>query len=271
MKNNVINSTEIKYFLALLIFFIIPNLSNACEVTEKDKLNGGRCVDVGQYQIYSQIYGKAKPVVIFDAGSGDDSTIWNLVAPTVAKFARVVIYDRAGLGKSDPMPGQGPISSADTIKTLKTLLEKENIKPPYILVGHSRGGLNMQLFAEKYPNEVAGIVLIDSVSRNQEFHDPAPPKNSNYYREAISFDESRMQVKNAGTFPQIPLIVLTATNHHESNARETLWRQWQQDITKLSPQGIQIFAFNSGHYIQKQQPELVINAIYTIIQEAGIN
>jgi pimeloyl-ACP methyl ester carboxylesterase len=259
----------IKIFFALLMCFLIPDLSNACSISLNEKINGGRCVDIGQYQIYVQIYGKAAPIVIFDAGSGDDSTVWNAVTPEVSKVARVVVFDRAGLGKSDVKPGSDPISSRDSIKALRVLLKKENIKPPYILVGHSRGGLNMQLFAEQYPTEVTGMVLVDSVSRNQTSHDPAPPKTSNYYREAITFDASRDEVKNAGKFPAIPLIVLTAAKQHGDAKRELIWRQWQQEITKLSPEGVQLFAWNSGHYIQKQQPELVINAVYTIIQSVN--
>jgi pimeloyl-ACP methyl ester carboxylesterase len=256
-----------RVFNLFLLSILIPSISLACSLSLKDRINGaGKCVDVGGYQIYARIFGKSKPFVIFDAGSGDDSTAWNAVAPEVSKFARVVIYDRAGLGRSDARPGNDPISSQDSVETLKALLKVENIKPPYILVGHSRGGLNMQLFAQKYPKEVAGIVLIDSVSRNQSSHDPAPPKTSNYYREAITFDESREQVKKAGAFPAVPLIVLTATKQHGDPNRELLWRKWQQEITQLSPQGKQIFAWNSGHYIQKQQPELVIDAIYTVIQ-----
>lgn len=258
----------IKYFLAVLICLLVPAFSKACSVSIKEKIDGGRCVDIGGYQLYSQIYGKSKPLVIFDSGSGDDSTVWKDVVPEVSKFARVVIYDRAGLGKSDPKPGNDSISSKDSVETLKMLLKKENVKPPYILVGHSRGGLNMQLFAEMYPQEVSGIVLVDSVSRNQTSHDPDPPKTSNYYREAISFDESREEVKKAGNFPHIPLIVLTATKQHGNEDREILWRKWQREITQLSPEGIQMFAWNSGHYIQKQQPELVVSAIYSVIQFA---
>ena len=255
----------IKYYI-IVICTLLTTVSYACSLTLKDKINGGRCVDVGQYRLYASIYGKKEPNVIFDSGSGDDSTVWHAVAPEVSKFARVVIYDRAGLGKSDSKPGNDRISSEDSIEALHTLLKTENINPPYILVGHSRGGLNMQLFAEKYPHEVSGMVLIDPVSRDQNSHDRDPPKTSNYYREAISFDESREQVKKAGKFPNVPLIVLTAARQHGDAKREILWRQWQQGITKLSPQGKQIFAWNSGHYIQKQQPELVIDAIYTMTQ-----
>jgi len=255
---------KILNLLILLVF--IPSFSFACSLTLTDKINGGQCVDMGNYQMYVRIFGKAKPVVVFDSGSGDDSTVWDMVIPQVSQFSRVVIYDRAGLGKSDARPGNSPISSQDSVNALKLLLIKENIKPPYILVGHSRGGLNMQLFAEKYPKEIAGVVLIDSVSRNQNFHDPAPPADSKYYREAITFDESRAQVKNAESFPSVPLIVLTATNHHESEQREEIWRKWQGEIAQLSPKSMQMFAWGSGHYIQKEQPELVVDAIYTLIK-----
>jgi pimeloyl-ACP methyl ester carboxylesterase len=152
-----------------------------------------------------------------------------------------------------------------------TLFKENFVKkiPPYILVGHSRGGLNMQLFAQKYPDDTIGVVLVDSVSRDQNFHDPFPPKSNRSYRETITFDESRRQVKNSEPFPAIPIIVLTATNHHESNQFETLWQTWQSGIARLSSKSIQIYAWNCGHYIQKQQPALVVNAIYTIIYSSN--
>lgn len=252
-----------KILNSLFLLIILPAILLACSDTSSNK---GKYVDIGGYQLYIRDFGQDAPVVIFDSGSGDDSTVWNNVAPRVAKFAHVVVYDRAGLGKSDAKPGNDPISSQDCVNALKLLLQKENIKPPYILVGHSRGGLNMQLFAQENPNEIAGVVLIDSVSRNQIFHDAPPPKTSQYYREAVSFDESRAQVKKSGAFPSVPLIVLTATNHHESAQREELWQKWQREIAQLSPKGTMMFAWGSGHYIQKQQPQLVVNAIYTLIK-----
>ena len=254
----------------LVIFLaLLSSSSLACSITANDKADGGRCVDVGGYQLYTRIFGKTAPLVIFDSGSGDDSSVWDAVISQVAEFSRVLVYDRAGLGKSDAKPGSSPITSQESVEALKHILSKENIKPPYLLVGHSRGGLNMQLYAQKYPDEVAGVVLIDSVSRKQNFHDPAPPKTSKSYREAISFDQSREQVKNAQAFPPLPLIVLTATHHHESEQREQMWQQWQDGIANLSPKAMHIFAYGSGNYIQKQQPQLVINAIYTLVRLIG--
>ena len=239
-----------KILILLILFIFIPSISIGCSITSSEKISGGRCVDLNGYQMYMRTFGKSTPVVIFDSGSGDDSTVWNAILPQISQFSRVVVYDRAGLGKSDPRPGNNAISSQDSVDALKLMLKKENIKPPYILVGHSRGGLNMQLFSQKYPNEIAAVVLIDSASRDQNIHDPNPPKNSNYYREAIAFDESRGEVKNSEPFPSIPLIVLTATNHHDSKQREEIWQKWQRGITQISPKSMQIFAWGSGHYIQ---------------------
>ena len=255
----------LKMLGSLILFVLMPVVSLACSITANDKVDGRKCIDVGGYQLYAHITGASGPTVIFDAGLGDDSTVWKTVTSQVAAFAHIVVFDRAGLGKSDSKPGNGPISAQDSVDALNALLKKENIKPPYILVGHSRGGLNMQLFAQEHPTEVTGMVLIDSVSRNQTIHDPAPLKTSPYYREAIAFDESRIQISNAGNFPAIPLIILTATNHHQGETYEKLWQTWQKEMVRLSPKGTQIFAYGSDHYIQKQQPQLVVDAIYTII------
>lgn len=254
---------------SILMFILLPTISTACSTTASNTAGGGLCVDVGGYHLYAQVFGKLAPTVIFDSGSGDDSTVWSAVAPEVSKFSRVVIYDRAGLGKSDQQPGIGLNTSQVVVDALRRLLKKEHIKPPYILVGHSAGGLNMQLFAQKYPEEIAGMVLIDSSSRNQDFGVP-PPKKSNDYQEFLAFENSRKQVKNAEPFPPVPLIVLTATSHHDEKPQQKiLWQKWQREMAKLSPNGIQILAWGSNHYIQKQQPQLIIDAIYTIITGLG--
>src|SRR5664279_4157536 len=117
-----------KILNSLIISILLPSISIACSITSSEKTSGGICVDVGVYQIYARIFGKPTPVVIFDSGSGDDLTVWNAVTQQVSKFARVVVYDRAGLGKSDSKPGNIPISSQDTVDALKLLLKKENIK-----------------------------------------------------------------------------------------------------------------------------------------------
>ena len=254
-----------KILNVLLLLILFPIASIACPISTKDKLSGGRCVDVGGYQIYAKVLGSSKPVVILDIGMGGDISTWNLIAEKISKFARIVVYDRAGYGKSQKKPGDYPITSEDSVNTLKTLLDKLKIKPPYFLVGHSLGGLNMQLFAEKYPHDIDGIVLSESSSRNQKFYDPLPNKNEFYYREALGLDTSRLQVQNAGIFPAVPLIVITATNRGVAPQYEKEWQQWQKELTQLSPKGIQIYAWDSNHLVQKSQPQLIVDAVATLV------
>ena len=126
----------------------------------------GQLVDVGRYKIHLQTMGEGSPTVILDAGCGCDSLHWSLVQPEVAKFAKVVAIDRAGNGWSDESPLER--TSENIVHEMHTALHKAGIKGPYILVGHSFGGLNARLFASKYPNEVAGVVLVDSSHEDQE-------------------------------------------------------------------------------------------------------
>lgn len=253
-----------KYIIVLLLA-LITSISIACPISNNDKLSGGNCIDAGGYQIYARVLGKAKPIVILDIGLGGDISTWDPVVKQISQFARVVIYDRAGYGKSQQRTGKGPVTSADSVNTLKILLTKLNLKPPYFLIGHSLGGLNMQLFAQKYPDEIAGVILSESSSRDQKFYDPLPNKNEFFYREALGLDQSRLQVKNSGAFPHVPLIVLTATNRHVTPQQEKEWQQWQKELTQLSPKGIQIYAWGSDHLLQKSQPQLIVDAIATLI------
>jgi pimeloyl-ACP methyl ester carboxylesterase len=108
---------------------------------------------------------KGVPVVVLDAGMGSTSDVWSLVQPKVTQFARVCSYDRAGLGKSDRAPQAH--TSADIVSDLHNLLTKAGVNPPYVLVGHSLGGMNARLYASKYPKEVVGMVLVDSTHEDE--------------------------------------------------------------------------------------------------------
>lgn len=103
--------------------------------------------------------GRGSPTVIFDSGLGGDMVDWALVQPTVSAATRACSYDRAGLGFSDPSPKAR--SSANIVDDLHRLLQAAHIEPPYVLVGHSLGGMNIKLYAETYLAEVAGIVFVD--------------------------------------------------------------------------------------------------------------
>jgi pimeloyl-ACP methyl ester carboxylesterase len=120
----------------------------------------GKLVDVGGYKLHLNCIGKSGPAVVLIAGAGDFSFDWGLVQPDVASFTRVCSYDRAGLAWSDP--GPMPRTMRQDAYELHALLRAARIKAPYVLVGHSLGGLIARVYAEQYPNEVAGMLLVDS-------------------------------------------------------------------------------------------------------------
>lgn len=120
----------------------------------------GKLIDIGGFRLHFTSIGKDDPAVVVIAGSGDFSFDWSLVQPQVAKFARACAYDRAGEAWSDP--GPIPRTMRQEAYELHLLLEKAGIKGPYILVGHSLGGLVARTYAARYPREVVGMVLVDA-------------------------------------------------------------------------------------------------------------
>ena len=129
----------------------------------------GEMVDVGGYDLHLYCTGEAggAPSVVMDSGLGGTVLDWQLVQPEVAKFARVCTYDRAGMGWGDP--GDQPRTSQQIVKELHTLLGNAGVvEGPYVLVGHSFGGTNMQVYASHYPDEVAGMVLVDSALEDEK-------------------------------------------------------------------------------------------------------
>ncbi|MFH1046157.1 MAG: alpha/beta hydrolase [Candidatus Omnitrophota bacterium] len=120
----------------------------------------GKLFDVGGYKLHLHTAGSGSPTVVMDSGLRGYSLSWYGVEAELAKITRVCTYDRAGLGWSEP--GPLPRTSQQIVNELHTLLAKADIPGPYILVGHSFGGLNMRLYASQFPQEVLGLVLIDS-------------------------------------------------------------------------------------------------------------
>ncbi|KAF3362414.1 putative Hydrolase, alpha/beta fold family [Chlamydiales bacterium STE3] len=141
----------------------------------------GKLIDIGGYRIHFNITGEAGPLVVLDAGMGCNSLDWILVEPEIAKFARVLTFDRAGYGWSDP--GPEPRTSGQIIKELHQLLMNLDIPGPYIFVGHSFGGLNVRLYASEYPKDVLGLVLVDASHEEQMEKLPFIPYET--YREIL--------------------------------------------------------------------------------------
>jgi pimeloyl-ACP methyl ester carboxylesterase len=136
----------------------------------------GRLVDVGGHRMHIHCTGSGSPTVILEPGQGGASSDSGWVAPTLARHSTVCVYDRAGRGWSDP--ADGPQDATRIAADLHTLLERAQVPGPYVLAGHSSGGLYVQTFAATYPDQVAGLVLLDSTAPKPG---PAPPTRTESY------------------------------------------------------------------------------------------
>ena len=144
----------------LLSCLLIP----LCVLSQDVSPPNGKLVDIGGYKLHIDIKGKGSPAVVMIAGSQAFSFDWSLVMRGISGITQVCTYDRPALAWSDP--GPMPRTFDQDIYELHTLLQKSGVKPPYILVGHSLGGIIARLFEKKYPTEVKGLVLVDATSED---------------------------------------------------------------------------------------------------------
>lgn len=272
----------------------------------------GRMVDVGGYKLHMIEEGQNHngPTVIVETGSGETSLGWRSVQQEIAKFTRVITYDRAGYGSSDASPL--PRTSENIAKELHTMLHNAEISAPYILVGHSFGGLNMQLFANTYPDEVTGIILVDSLNEKdfQKFSVTLYENSVTYgvqlkkimesyfgikrlmsdlgihkikavrlptkfvvsdIEERSHFvDDAEQLRKTSQSLGDKPLIIISAGKPWpgEENADlNSVWPKLQADLVTKSSHGKQMIAEHSGHRINVEQPEIIIEAVREMIDE----
>lgn len=234
-----------------------------------------RFVQVDDCRFYVKLLGEntSKPTVVMDAGYGDFSKAWDSVIGDISSLAKVMVYDRAGLGKSEK--SSNPRISSEMVKELKKLLVEANVNPPYILVGHSFGGVNMRMFATEYQHEVCGLVLIDSTP--EDYRERFLPTMSKEFQKAYNeqfvyegnyyeFMESLRELKETKRKLNVPLIVLSAGKKaHYSKKSQDLWNEMQKDLLEISTNGELVIAKNSAHFIQKDEPEVVISVIRKMI------
>jgi pimeloyl-ACP methyl ester carboxylesterase len=134
----------------------------------------GQMVDVGGHRLHLQCTGSGSPTVVLEPGLGEISSLFGWIAPAVARETRVCVYDRAGRGWSES--GPGPQDGVQIATDLHTLLDRAHVPGPYVLAGHSFGGLYVLAFAARYPDQVAGLVLLDSTAPTS-----ATPGNAGSY------------------------------------------------------------------------------------------
>jgi len=222
------------------------------------------------------------PVVVLEAGAGNGVEAWAKVRPAIAEFARVCAYDRPGLRRHWPSEEAPAAPSPDAvIATLESALTTAGERPPYVLVGHSYGGMIARLYAARFPDRVAGIVLVDSSHEDQlrRFGGPPPPVPTPgaVINVPEVFDLAAMiEALDAHRWrADVPLLVLTRGNPGELNgpmpptadglARYEIWLELQRELATRSPRGEQIIAKRSGHYIQNDEPQLVIDGVRRMI------
>jgi pimeloyl-ACP methyl ester carboxylesterase len=128
-------------------------------------------IDVGGFRLHLNCAGQGRPTVVLDAALGGSSVSWALVQPEMARLTRVCSYDRAGFGWSDGAPG--PRTVGRIVDELRTLLDRAGEAPPFVLVGHSFGGLVMRVFATRYRADTLGVVLVDP-AHPEDWVTPAP-------------------------------------------------------------------------------------------------
>ncbi|HET6204156.1 MAG TPA: alpha/beta hydrolase [Planctomycetota bacterium] len=146
--------------LAVLGALGVPEPRPATRPTQEDPAPPGRLVDVDGRRMHLHALGEGSPVVVFEAGAGACSLDWALVQPEVARFTATCSYDRAGFAWSEP--GPTPRTGERISEELHALLRAAAVSPPYVLVGHSFGGIYVRIFREEFPAEVVGMVLVDS-------------------------------------------------------------------------------------------------------------
>lgn len=327
---------------ATLVAFVLGSSSPALAAVDPPGAevyaHASRLVEIGDGRRLNLVCaGQGSPTVIFEAGLPNWSSTWVLVQPQVAAVTRACSYDRAGLGFSSAAP-PGPRTSSQAVDDLHALLNAARIAPPLVLAGHSMGGMHVRLYADRYPADVAGMVLVDpavegfytamnDLTSGQFKADglagladyracldaavanalsPASPlfrdctnpeipqmgpaliasrhaieSTASYQRAQIAeteafltFDliELRATRRRLGA---LPLIVLTAGNNRFEDengiGRDRIYATWvaaNRDIAARSTRGIHRVIEGSGHSIQLQRPDAVVEAVIQVVREA---
>ena len=219
---------------------------------------------------YAQVDRGTAPVV-FENGLGATMAGWEKVLADISKDSTTFVYDRPGNGNS--AAAGSPRDGAHVVDELRTLLRSRGLQPPYVLVGHSLGGLYMQYFARRYPDEVAGLVLVDSTHPNQG-RGKGAPENWPFWARMI-FKMSPAAVKDemglvnstgdgvlalpAYTGRTVILFSAQAAADDRSElARDA--NEKRLDLLRMYP-GAKAIGVDSGHFIQWEKPEAVVAAI----------
>ncbi|MEM7027265.1 MAG: alpha/beta hydrolase [Pseudomonadota bacterium] len=300
-KQIQINMMHVVLLCSFLLFSTYASNINA----DTEFRPPGKFIYLDNQIMYIDCLGDSSPTVLIDVGLGDSSANWYKLARKLSKEVRVCVYDRAGYGWSNTGPGER--TTEQITYELSRLLMKAEIPAPYVLVGHSFGGFTARYFATVFPEQTAGIVLVDSshpeqierlaeldnIQMNEPLkitrREPAPDWMNqfekkwyqlNSSRKAIvaqmselkDFAKSAEQVSNLGQMPNIPLAVIsrgkTQLPEIDGIALEGEWQSMQKDLLSLSKNSWQEIIENSGHQIYFDAPDAIIRNIMKVVELA---
>jgi len=289
-------STVLTFFLVVFV----PFARAASPVTAASPATFAEKVAVGDHALYLSCVGEGSPTVLLDAGYGDASDVWADVQAQVADFTRVCVYDRAGLGRSDPV---GERSVQEVVADVARLLANSPVEGPLVLVGHSAGGLLANMYAHQHPERVVGVVLVDASHPNQlpRLRSSLPeawfraldrffagtPAFETWESDAATAQGKTVYAR-AGSLGALPLVVLTRDVDKISEEgirwiKENIWphysvaldrrhgQTWlalQREYASLSVNSAHVVVTGSTHYIHRDKPEVVVSAVRQVVGAA---
>ncbi len=258
-------------------------------------------VDIGTHSLFIHCAGTGRPTIVIDTGVGETYESWESLIDTLSLETRVCAYDRAGYGQSEP--GPMPRNSQRAADELHLLLANSGEESPFLLVGHSLGALNLQVYAQKYPGEVYGLVLLDPSPLTWMLGERFPELRELFIEETIAmreasdamsnssdpdvmaqaafmnavasefeefFGQTAREVAKINSFNKLPLVVIGATEPdpgfgERGEAFRQFWNEENQELADKSEKGKFILASRSSHHIHLDAPQVVIDAIHEMI------
>jgi pimeloyl-ACP methyl ester carboxylesterase len=280
----------------VLLFLV---LVASCKPSQEPSLD--KLIDVGTHSLYIHCLGTGRPTIVIDTGVGERYESWETIIATLGRQTRVCAYDRAGYGRSEP--GPKPRDSQRAANELHLLLSNAGEDGPFILVGHSLGGLNMQVYANTYREEVAALVLLDPSPLGWLVGEGFPELRELFNQETIAlrqaadaarastdpkesamaayldatasefeafFGRTADEVSAIQSFGELPLTVIGATEPdpgfgETGPAFRQFWNEENQALARKSASGQFILAEGSSHHIHLDTPQLVIDAILELV------
>jgi pimeloyl-ACP methyl ester carboxylesterase len=266
-----------KAVYAIGLFIVLLATSCAASYNAESRL-----VDVGGHRLNIRCSGEGAPAVVLVSGLASDNHDWVAVEKLVSELNLVCSYDRAGLGQSDATDAVPDAQSATD--SLHALLSAAGVEGPLVLVGHSYGGLIAQLYAAQHPGNIAGVVLVDSLQKDnlvrtdEILGDQAMAlflAATQANPEGVDVVASLDQVESDANLGDLPLTVITAGVPNlppfiDQDVRDQLAESWlesQRELVRLSTAGVHVIAEESGHCIQCGQPELVVDVIRRLLED----